>query len=222
MRQGDALLQLAGTLGHAFSDPGLLALALMHPSAVAGDGGDNQRLEFLGDAVLQLCVSEKLYAMHPDMQEGELTQLRAALVREESLAQAARRLDLGHYLVMDHGEDASGGRDKPSVLSDTMEAVLAAVYLDGGHAAARSLCDLMLGDYQPTAAVEPNWKSLLQEREQAAGHTTPAYAVVGEEGPPHARTFIVEATLEGGRHATGSGTSKKQAEQHAAKALMEP
>lgn len=222
MKQDDALCQLAGTLGHTFHDPGLLALALTHPSAIAGDGGDNQRLEFLGDAVLQLCVSEKLYTMHPDMQEGELTQLRAALVREESLAQAARRLDLGRYLVMDHGEDASGGRDKPSVLSDTMEAVLAAVYLDGGHAATRSLCDLMLGDYQPTSAVEPNWKSLLQEREQAAGRTAPAYAVVDEAGPPHARTFTVEATLADGRHATGSGTSKKQAEQHAAKALMEP
>lgn len=212
-----ALMQ---ALGHSFTDPGLLLLALTHPSAVSEGGGDNQRLEFLGDAVLQLCVSEALYARHPHMQEGELTRLRADLVREESLVLAARRFGLGSYLRLDRGEDVSGGREKASVLADTMEAVIAATYQDGGLDAARRLCARTFGDFVPTAA-EPNWKSLLQEQEQADGRGTPAYHIVAEEGPPHARVFTVEVILAGGRRATGSGTSKKQAEQHAAQALME-
>lgn len=214
------LARLAEALGHPFRDPGLLSLALTHPSAVPGDGGDNQRLEFLGDAVLQLCVSAALYARHPGKQEGDLTQLRAALVREESLAEAARRFHLGDALVMDHGEEMSGGRDKPSVLADTMEAVIAATYLDGGLDAARALCDRAFGEYVPAAA-EPNWKSLLQEREQAMGRHAPAYRTTQEEGPPHARTFTVEVSLAGGRTATGVGHSKKQAEQRAAQGIME-
>lgn len=220
MNTRNNLSTLMQTLGHLFIDPGLLLLALTHPSAASGSGGDNQRLEFLGDAVLQLCVSEALYARHPQMQEGELTRLRADLVREESLAQAARRFGLGAYLKLDRGEDVSGGRDKASVLADTMEAVIAAAYLDGGPDAARRLCARTFGDFVPTAA-EPNWKSLLQELEQAEGRGTPTYHIVAEEGPPHARVFTVEVTLAGGGRACGSGTSKKQAEQHAAKALME-
>lgn len=207
-------------LGYDFSDTGLLLLALTHPSAVPGDGGDNQRLEFLGDAVLQLCVSTELYARHPDVQEGELTRLRAALVREESLALAAHGFSLGDYLLMDHGEETTGGREKPSVLADAMEAVIAAVYLDGGLSAAQAVCVRAFGDFVPTAA-EPNWKSLLQEREQAEGRHAPVYRVVSEEGPPHARMFTVEAALEDGRHGEGQGTSKKHAEQHAARVLYE-
>lgn len=221
MKTPDGLLPLMEALGHSFGDPRLLALALSHPSAASDRLGDNQRLEFLGDAVLQLCVSEALYLRHPQMQEGELTQLRAALVREASLAQAARRFDLGRYLVLDHGEDATGGRDKPSVLADAMEAVLAATYLDAGLAAAKAVCDRAFGEYVPPDAVEPNWKSLLQEREQALGHATPIYRVIGEEGPPHARTFTVEATLADGRRGNGEGPTKKRAEQHAARTLME-
>jgi len=214
------LSALTHSLGYSFGGSELLRLALTHSSAASGKSDvDNQRLEFLGDAVLELCVSEEIYSRHPHMQEGELTKLRAALVCEESLAQAARRFSLGTYLVLDHGEEISGGRDKPSVLADAMEAVLAAVYLDGGLAAAKAVCRRMLGDFTPIAT-EPNWKSLLQEQEQAQGRHAPAYGVIGEEGPPHARVFFVEARLEGGRHAQGSGATKKQAEQDAARALM--
>ncbi|MCL1963678.1 MAG: ribonuclease III [Firmicutes bacterium] len=216
--QGD-LSVLIKRLGHAFRESGLLSLALTHPSAAGKEGADNQRLEFLGDAVLELCVSDEIYARHPDMREGELTQLRAALVREESLAEAARGFGLGEFLRLDHGEEASGGRDKPSMLADAMEAVLAAVYLDGGLPAARAVCGRMLGDFTPVAA-EPNWKSALQEREQARGHHAPLYHVMGDEGPPHARVFFVEVCLQDGRRAQGSGASKKQAEQEAAKAAM--
>lgn len=213
------LIALMNALGHRFRDPALLRLALTHPSG-AGGGADNQRLEFLGDAVLELCVSDEIFARHPDMQEGDLTQLRAALVREESLAVAARAFGLGDYLRLDHGETASGGRDKPSVLADAMEAVLAAVYLDGGLAAAQTVCRRALGDFTPKAA-EPNWKSLLQEREQAAGRAAPSYRVTGEEGPPHARMFFVEVSLAGGGKGHGQGSSKKHAEQEAARVMME-
>ncbi len=218
MRPEKDLLALMDRLGHKFTDPSLLSLALTHPSSGARE--DNQRLEFLGDAVLELCVSDALYALHPDMQEGDLTQTRAALVREESLAKAARALAIGPLLALDHGEAHSGGRDKPSVLADAMEAVLGAVYLDGGLSAAKALCGRMLGDFTPTAA-QPNWKSLLQEREQAQGRPAPEYRVASEDGPPHARVFTVEAVLAGGRRAEGRGPSKKQAEQEAARLLME-
>lgn len=210
---------LMRSLGYRFSDLSLLRLALTHPSAVPGAGDDNQRLEFLGDAVLELCVSAELYARHPAMREGELTQLRASLVREESLARAAKGFNLGEYLRFDHGEAQSGGKDKPSVLADAMEAVIGAVYLDGGLESAKALCAQMLGDFTPTRT-EPNWKSLLQEREQAAGRKTPVYRVTREEGPPHACTFYVEAEIEG-RRGEGRGASKKQAEQEAARILME-
>ena len=219
MPREKGLAPLMAALGHRFSDVGLLGLALTHPSATNG-GADNQRLEFLGDAVLELCVSHEIYARHPGMREGELTQLRAALVREETLAAAARAVGLGEYLRLDHGESATGGRDKPSVLADAMEAVLAAVYLDGGLAAAKAVCERALGDFTPQAA-GPNWKSLLQESEQAAGRNAPGYRVTGEEGPPHARVFFVEVALESGEKGQGQGSTKKQAEQEAARAVME-
>ena len=208
-------------LGHAFRDSRLFCLALTHPSATHRGGKENnQRLEFLGDAVLQLCVSEALFSRYPEKDEGSLTQLRAAIVREESLADAARRIRLGKYLRFDHGEAMSGGRDKPSVLADALEAVLAAIYLDAGLDAARKACLRVLGDFSDVQ-VARDWKSLLQEKEQADGHEAPAYRVVSEEGPPHARVFHVEAQLQGGARGLGHGHSKKQAEQEAARAVME-
>lgn len=211
---------LMQALGYRFRDPGLLLLALTHPSAKAGFKRDNQRLEFLGDAVLQLCVSEALYLRYPEKQEGELTQLRAALVCEESLANAARMLQLGDYLRFDHGEAISGGQYKPSVLADAMEAVLAAVYSDGGLDAAKEVCARALCEYSVKEA-PINWKSRLQEMEQAMGRTAPTYQVVGEEGPAHARVFHVVAQLTDGRQGAGHGNSKKQAEQEAARAVVE-
>lgn len=220
MRADNRMASLMEALGYRFQSPGLLSLALTHPSATAGLGKDNQRLEFLGDAVLQLCVSEALYTRYPNKREGELTQLRAALVREESLAYAAQKVLLGDYLRFDHGEAMSGGRHKPSVLADAMEAVLAAVYLDGGIEAAKRVCTRALDGFSPPET-PANWKSVLQEAEQAKGHAAPVYHVVAEEGPAHARVFHVEVVLTGGERGKGQGISKKQAEQEAARAAME-
>ncbi|MDR0897184.1 MAG: ribonuclease III [Oscillospiraceae bacterium] len=219
MRDTAQSAPLMAALGHRFKNQRLLSLALTHPSA-GGAEGDNQRLEFLGDAVLELCVSEALFARHAEWQEGDLTQMRAALVREESLARAARKVNLGAALLMDHGEESSGGRDKPSVLADAMEAVLAAIYLDAGLDAVRAVCAHLLDDFTPVQA-EPNWKSLLQEKIQAGGAAPPEYRLLREEGPPHARLFTAEVRLADGRRGEGRGASKKQAEQEAAKALLE-
>lgn len=220
MREDAALSYASDRLGYRFRDPGLLCLALTHPSVTGGSGGDNQRLEFLGDAVLELCVSEALFKRHGDMREGDLTFLRAALVREESLAEAARKFGIGQKLTLDHGEEGTGGRDKPSVLADALEAVLGAIYLDGGLEASKAFCDRIFGDYA-AQRTEPNWKSALQEREQAERRAAPAYTVLAEDGPPHARVFTVEARTAAGQASVGKGASKKQAEQEAARRLLE-
>lgn len=209
---------LQKALGYSFRDERLLRLALTHPSA--GLPEDNQRLEFLGDAVLQLCVSVALYGRHPADQEGSLTQLRQALVREETLAEAANRFEIGEYLRFDKGEAASGGGHKPSVLCDAMEAVLAAVYLDGGWEAAAALCARALNNFAAPPR-EKNWKSLLQEKTQQHGGCTPEYRIVSQEGPAHARVFTAEVLLRGAVAGSGTGGTKKQAEQEAARAAME-
>lgn len=209
---------LQKALGYSFRDERLLRLALTHPSA--GLPEDNQRLEFLGDAVLQLCVSVALYGQHPADQEGSLTQLRQALVREETLAEAANRFEIGEYLRFDKGEAASGGGHKPSVLCDAMEAVLAAVYLDGGWEAAAALCARALNNFAAPPC-EKNWKSLLQEKTQQHGGCTPEYRIVSQEGPAHARVFTAEVLLRGAVAGSGTGGTKKQAEQEAARAAME-
>ena len=209
---------LQKALGYSFRDERLLRLALTHPSA--GLPEDNQRLEFLGDAVLQLCVSVALYGQHPADQEGSLTQLRQALVREETLAEAANRFEIGEYLRFDKGEAASGGGHKPSVLCDAMEAVLAAVYLDGGWEAAAALCARALNNFAAPPR-EKNWKSLLQEKTQQHGGCTPEYRIVSQEGPAHARVFTAEVLLRDAVAGSGTGGTKKQAEQEAARAAME-
>ena len=198
-------------LGWTFRDRALLRLALTHPSA---GRRHNQRLEFLGDAVLEMCVSEQIYFRHPEMQEGAMTQLRQKLVREERLAEAAGRIGLGKYLAMDRGCEATGGRENPSVLCDAFEAVLAAVYLDGGLDAARDMVVRLIGDCTETG--ENDAKSALQEYLQGQGHPMPAYETIGEEGPPHDRTFTAAVLIEGREIAIGKGTSKKRAEQEAA------
>ena len=213
----ERLQALQQALGYAFKDASLLRLALTHPSA--GMGADNQRLEFLGDAVLQLCVSAALFARYPREREGALTAMRQALVREETLARAARSLGIGPCLRFDKGEAASGGREKPSVLADAMEAVLAAVYLDGGLDAAFQLCRRVLDDFVPPQS-EKNWKSMLQEREQDQGRPAPTYRIVGQEGPPHARIFTAEVLLDGTVAGRGQGSTKKHAEQEAARAAL--
>lgn len=207
---------LEAAVGHAFGNVSLLRQALTHPSMAQEH---NQRLEFLGDAVLELCVSEKIYEMHPEMQEGAMTRLRQKLVREEKLAEAAGQAGLGGYLRMDRSCELTGGRQNPSVLCDAFEAVLAAVYLDGGLAAAKAMVERLIGDCSETG--ENDAKSALQEYLQGQGHPMPAYETIGEEGPPHDRVFTAAVLIDGREVARGRGTSKKRAEQEAARAALD-
>ncbi len=210
--------ELERAIGYAFADASLLDLALTHPSyALSRRSPDNQRLEFLGDAVLELCVSRVLYRRFPSLREGQLTRRRAALVCEGSLARAARRFGLGAYLKLDRGEEIVGGRENPSILADAMEAVLAAVYLDGGMDAAQGLVDRMLGDYEPGEQVERDAKSRLQEVLQGLGEDAPTYEIVAQDGPPHARVFTAVALrADGTRLGSGQGARKQRAEEAAA------
>lgn len=206
---------LERAIGYTFRQKALLRQALTHPSL----GPDhNQRLEFLGDAVLEMCVSEKIYAMHPEMHEGAMTQLRQKLVREERLAQVGRDIHLGGALLMDKSCELSGGRENPSVLCDAFEAVLAAVYLDGGFDAARGMVARLIGDCSESG--ENDAKSALQEYLQAKGRPMPAYETVGEAGPPHERVFTCAVYIDGRERARGEGKSKKRAEQAAAAAAL--
>ena len=170
-------------LGYTFRDEALLRRALTHPSA---GREDNQRLEFLGDAVLQFIMSEKLYAAHPDEREGALTHRRALLVCEAAQSPIARELGIGEALRMDRGEELTGGREKPSVLCDAMEAVLAAVYLDGGMEAAKGVVERCWPDEEEVSRPLQDAKGALQEELQKHGGETPTYEIVGQSGPPHA------------------------------------
>ncbi len=209
-------------IGYRFDRQQLLSQALTHPSYALGHGAqDNQRLEYLGDAVLQLCVTRRLYDLYPDLNEGQLSKRRAALVCEASLCEAARKFGLGEALRLDHGEQVTGGRDKPSVLADAMEAVIAATYLDGGLEAAAALVDRALGQYDALGAVTPDAKTALQEYLQALGKPTPTYRITGEEGPPHARIFTAEVMIGDHPHGQGQGISKKIAQQQAAQQALD-
>ena len=210
--------QLQNDLGYVFHDPAHLRLALTHPSTKLPD---NQRLEFLGDAVLEFCVSDMLYRKYPNLHEGELTARRAALVCERTLSVIARSLHLGDFLIMGHGEEQTGGRGKPSILADAMEAVLAAVYADGGYEAAREVIRrLFAEDEKLTAWRGHDDKSALQEYTQAHGLELPAYEVIAQEGPDHDRRFTVRVSILGRPAATGTGGSKKAAEQAAARQAL--
>ena len=212
-------------LGYVFHRPELLENALYHSSYAnehRGAGiGSNERLEFLGDAVLGFVTAEYLYTKHPDMPEGDLTRIRAALVCERTLSAIARSLDLGRYLLMGHGEEQTGGREKPSILADAMEAVLAAVYVDGGYEAVRGVIRaLFQEDERLTAWRGQDDKSALQEYTQANGLDLPAYEIVAQSGPDHDRRFTAQVSVQGRPVATGEGNSKKAAEQAAAKAAL--
>lgn len=205
-------------LGYTFHDQANLRRALTHPSTKLPD---NQRLEFLGDAVLEFCVSDMLYQKYTDLHEGELTARRAALVCERTLSVIAASLNLGHYLLMGHGEEQTGGREKPSILADAMEAVLAAVYVDGGYEAAREVILRLFHDDEKLAARRVHDdKSTLQEYTQAHGLELPAYEIIAQSGPDHDRHFTAQVCVQGSPVATGEGNSKKAAEQAAAKAAL--
>lgn len=211
-------------LGYQFKNRALLENALTHSSYANEhrDGGmsSNERLEFLGDSVLGMVVADHLYREHPNMPEGELTRTRAAMVCEGSLVEVARALELGKYLRLGKGEDAGGGRERPSILADATEAVLAAIYLDGGIAQARrTIRDLILGNEEEMSASR-DYKTALQELVQKESGRKLTYRLVGEEGPDHAKRFAVEVELNGEPLGAGEGRTKKAAEQNAAKAAI--
>ena len=213
---------LCSKLGYTFHDMKLLETALPHPSY----GGDHhvphyQRLEFLGDAVLELAISRYLYFEFPEVDEGKLTRIRAGLVREETLCRAARRLELGRFMRLSVGEDRSGGRDKPSILCDVMEAVLAAVYLDGGFDSAVDVIRRALAEDLRPQMLEDHLdaKSRLQEILQRDGDM-PIYEFISMEGPPHAPLFRYSVTVNGQTLGIGDGTSKQNAQQEAARSAL--
>ena len=201
----------------------LAATALTHSSyAYEHDTDSNERLEFLGDAVLELIVSESLFGTYPTESEGELTRRRSKLVCEPSLARCAQALDLGPALRLGRGEEAQGGRGRPALLADTVEALLGAVYLTGGLAASRLLVEHLLAPYF-SGQLEPeaDYKTTLQEKLQANGHGDIKYQLLKSEGPDHARQFTVGVFVDSTLRAKGTGTSKKEAEQAAAGELLQ-
>jgi ribonuclease-3 len=223
------LAEMESVLGHRFHDPKLLDRALMHSSRVPertldDPADDNERLEFLGDAVLELLVSEELLRTFPAWNEGQLSKARARLVNARSLCIAAQRLGLGNYLLLGRGEEKTGGRLKPALLADAYEAVAGAIYLDGGLEAARGFVRRSLVESEIAAEAErggsSDHKSSLQELLQARGVATGTYRVLEETGPDHEKTFHVEVRLADGVTAVGTGKTKKEAEQLAALAAL--
>lgn len=215
-------------LGYTFKDKTLLQAALYHSSYANEHRGDgirsNERLEFLGDAVLGLVTADDLFAKYPDLPEGALTRIRAALVREESLHEVAQSLHLGDYLLFGKGEEAGGGRQRPSILADATESVFAAVYLDGGMEAARSLIHRVLLDKERPELIEArrrDFKTELQELIQRRHHQKLRYELVSATGPDHAKEFTYCVSLNGEVIGLGKGHSKKEAEQAAASAALE-
>jgi len=230
--------KLEERLGYQFRDKQLLVTALTHSSAVPelraaaeAEGGDaaairdNERLEFLGDAVLDLLASEHLVATFPEWREGQLSRSRAHLVNAHALQAAARRLGIGEFLRLGRGEEKTGGRDKAAIVADALEAVVAAIFLDSGLDAARELLRRVLFEHALEGGGEhiadSDRKSALQEFLQGRGRPPAEYRVAGEEGPDHQKLFHVEVWSLGECLATGDGSTKKEAEQKAARAALE-
>lgn len=211
-------------LGYSFRNRALLENALTH-SSYANENkspmGSNERLEFLGDSILGMVTADYLYRKHATAPEGDLTKIRAALVCEESLAEVAEQLDLGSYLQLGRGEAAGGGRERPSIRADAVEAILAAVFLDGGLEQASKIIYRFILDREDEKAVRRDYKTSLQELVQREAGQVLAYRLTGESGPDHAKTFVVEVTLNGTAVGEGTGRSKKEAEQMAAKSAIE-
>ncbi len=220
---------LERTVGYRFRDPGLLEHALTHTSRANEDvsGGviDNESLEFLGDAVLGLAIADLLFRRFPDRDEGWKSKVKASLVSTASLARLAESMDLGQHLLLGRGEEKTGGRRKQALLADGYEALIAAIYLDGGIEEAqrfiqRQFADL-LEDARGPSGVNKDYKSTLQERVQAAGAPPPEYLVIATTGPDHHKLFEVEVRVAGRRVASAPGRSKKEAEQEAARLALE-
>ena len=218
--------ELERKLGYTFRDPALLDLALTHSSwsneQGLGHKGCNERLEFLGDSILGFVVAEALYETYGDKPEGEMTRLRAELVCESSLVESAEPLGLGEQLRLSKGEAMGGGHQRPSMIADAFEAVLAAIYLDGGEEAARAfLGRTILPKIKKAVAAKHDYKTLLQEAVQRLGLSAPTYRMAGESGPDHRKVFTAQVIYGGEMAGEVSGFSKKEAEQAAAQAAYE-
>ena len=217
---------LEAAIGYRFQNITLLQNALTH-SSYANERWhnslkSNERLEFLGDSILGMVVAEYLYKNFPDRPEGELTRMRADMVCEKTLASVAARINLGHHLMLGNGEEQGGGRSRDSILADAVESVIAASFLDGGMAAARSFIEKFILVEVPVRKMHnADYKTALQELIQQKKNQTLSYALVGESGPDHDKRFEVEVSLNGRVIGTGTGSSKKSAEQMAAQSALE-
>jgi len=226
VRVNDAYASLEARLGHRFADVARLEVALTHKSYVNENPGvgrdDNERLEFLGDAVLDLAVGHLLMEAFPGRSEGELSKTRARIVHEQGLAEVAQSLALGEWLFLGRGEEQTGGRHKPSLLADACEAVIAAIYLDAGFDVALHVVRRLFGDRVRAAAERggSDFKTRLQERAQARLRVQPRYLVVATEGPDHDKTFEVALQLGDREVSRARGKSKKEAEQRAAELAL--
>ncbi len=212
-------------IGYTFKDRNLLIQAMSH-SSYANEHRmphhDNERLEFLGDAVLEIASSDYLYRHYPDLQEGKLTKLRASLVCEPTLALCAKEIDLSSFLLLGKGEEHTGGRTRNSIVSDAMEALIGAIYLDGGIEPAQKFVERFIMTDIENKELFYDSKTVLQEIIQRDhGQDSIHYEVVSEEGPDHAKTFRVEVQIDGRKAGTGSGSTKKAAEQAAAYSVIQ-
>ena len=220
------MLELEERIGHVFTDGEYLKTALTHSSYANENKQEgavcNERLEFLGDAVLGVIVAEYLYERFPDMPEGKMTRLRSELVCEKNLNRVAEQLDLGASLRLGKGEERSGGGRRPSILADAVEALLAAIYLDGGKdEAEKFIHEFILSGFEAGSQYEGDYKTQLQELVQSKNGQVLEYRLTGEKGPDHDKVFTVAALINGKEISSGSGRSKKDAEQAAAKAALE-
>ncbi|MBQ7457017.1 MAG: ribonuclease III [Desulfovibrio sp.] len=218
------LQSIEACLGYTFTNPKLLEQALTH-SSYANEMVDtpiehNERMEFLGDAVLELCISHLCFHTYPSLREGALTKIRSALVSAQGLAAVARSLTLDRFIKLGHGEEMQGGRNRDSILSDTFEAVLAAIYVDAGFAKALEIATAIFAPSLPkpeeVLAFHKDNKTLLQEMVQQRFKAVPSYALIGSVGPEHAKIFTITLTLPDGTNFTAEGSSFKRAEQEAA------
>lgn len=217
---------LENAIGYRFKNITLLQNALTHSSYANEYWHDslrsNERLEFVGDSVLGMVVAEYLYRTFPERPEGELTRMRADMVCERALAKVANRLDLGSHLLLGHGEEQGGGRTRASILADAVESVIAACFFDGGMEAAKKLIEtFILCNVSVGKLTNADYKTAFQERVQQKKDQSISYRLVGESGPDHDKSFQVEVLLNGNVVGTGIGSSKKRAEQDAARVAME-
>jgi ribonuclease-3 len=229
VRLRDEFEELQERIGYRFKDRGLLEHALTHKSRAAEDasGGvaDNESLEFLGDAVLGLVVAEMLFRKYPNYNEGQKSKIKASVVSTYALARRAEQIQLGEHLLLGRGEEKTGGRFKQALLADGYEALIAALYLDGGMPAAAAFLQRELTEAIESGAGEQvvgqDYKSALQERLQALGRSLPEYRVAAESGPDHRKEFTIEVVVGGEVLGTASGKAKKEAEQEAARLALE-